>query len=314
MRDKKPSSRRRYLLLRASIVVLGLLALYYIELTTVQREYFLQRPGEIDRVVEVHTEERDDWLVQDILLTSTTGLDVSVRVLRPRLADQQPLPVILLAGGLRTGRSAVDLVTDNGNIAFAAIDYPHSGTGRIRGLWSSLRAVPAFQRGLLDTPPALLLALDWLAGQAWVDHARMELVGVSLGVPFVAVAGALDDRVHRVWLVQGARDNVAWIETALPRRIDGKFKRRQIARAVSLVGYSASLDTEQWVAEIAPRKIVVISSRNDEFVPFTAALGHMKPQENLEIIWTDSRHVRATRHDVLDELLQIVRSRVEFPQ
>ena len=41
------------------------------------------------------------------------------------------------------------------------------------------------------------LAVDWAEQQDWFDAGNVELVGASLGVPFTAVAGALDERFTR---------------------------------------------------------------------------------------------------------------------
>ena len=60
------------------------------------------------------------------------------------------------------------------------------------------------------------MALDWLLTLPWVDRERVELVGVRLDVPFAAVAGALDPRFRRVWLMQGGLRSSAQIATPTP--------------------------------------------------------------------------------------------------
>ena len=51
--------------------------------------------------------------------------------------------------------------------------------------------MPAIRGAIFDTPPALMLAADYLLGQPDADPRRLEVVGVSLGAPFAILAGAL---------------------------------------------------------------------------------------------------------------------------
>jgi hypothetical protein len=305
--------RTLYLVLRVLVVVVGLLALYYIELTTVQREFFDERRGVLAAANKEQIEVEGGRSYQDVTLSSTSGLTVELRVLRPTESELSALPVVLMIGGQRTGRHAVDLVADPGNVVYAAIDYPYYGPKRTSGIWQTVSAIPHVQRGALNTPPALTLALDWLVDQPWIDPAQIELIGVSFGVPFAAVAGAIDQRVSRVWLVHGSADNLIWTDYALRNRIESDSGRRAVAKLALLLSYGASFETREWMAEIAPRPIIVISSRNDERVPDGAALADAASNLATEIIWTEGRHIQPNRKDVLSELLDIVSARIETP-
>jgi hypothetical protein len=135
----------------------------------------------------------DGSLVQVITLRSTSGLNAELAVKRHAdPADGGPprkRALAILLGGLDTGRAAIDLVPDTGEVAVAALSYPYRGKRDHDGLgW--IVEVPAIQDALRDTPAAILLALDWASEQPWVDPARIELLGVSLGAPFACVAGA----------------------------------------------------------------------------------------------------------------------------
>jgi len=309
---RRTLKRTLYLVLRVLLVIVGLLALYYIELTTVQREFFDERRGALAGANEEQMEISGGRSYQDVTLSSTSGLTVELRVLRPTKSELSALPVVLMIGGQRTGRHAVDLVADPGNVVYAAIDYPYYGPKRTSGIWQAASAIPHVQRGALNTPPALTLALDWLVDQPWIDPARIELIGVSFGVPFAAVAGAMDQRVSRVWLVHGAADNLIWADYALRNRIESDSGRRGVAKLALLLSYGASFETREWMAEIAPRPIIVISSRNDERVPEGVALADFASNLATEIIWTEGRHVQPSRKDVLSELLDIVSARIEM--
>ena len=243
-------------------------------------------------------------------LTGSTGLRVALRVLRPA-GPPRPRPLVVILGGHRTGRDAIDLIGDPGPMVVAALDYPYSGPEKPRGWREILGSIPDIQAALLDTPPAVLLALDWLAGQPWVDHSRIELVGVSLGVPFAAVAGALDPRYSRVWLIHGAGDNRRVLDYNLRSRIATGWLRAGTAGLLYLLSYGPTREPTRWVPRIAPRAVVVIGAANDERLPreLVERLYHAAAPPR-ELLWTAGRHIEPERPEVLRQLLATVRTRI----
>ena len=274
-------------------------------------EYFIQRRG-----VLVSAEVRPDhpavgaFLSETVRITADTGLTVDLRVLRPA-RQNRPLPLVVLLGGHRTGRNAIEVVGDPGELVVAALDYPYHGPETVRGWRQASATVPLIQRGLLDTPPAILLAVDWLEGQPWVARQQIEIVGVSLGAPFAAAAGALDKRFRRVWIIHGGADTRGWIEHNLRDQVKNDWLRAQAATLVYLLAYGRSFETAKWVERIAPRPLVVIGAKNDERLPRSmverlyAAAGEPK-----ELIWTEGGHINPDHPEVVRQLLEIVRSRV----
>ena len=173
-------------------LVLIIVASYGIYLAVPRYDYFIERVGTIADA-EVIEEKRPIDLSYTIRLQSSTGLEVDMRVLRPAVDIGEKVPLVLILGGQETGKDAVELLGDADGIAFAAIDYPYDGDRDLDGFWKSIYAVPAVQRAFLDSPPAVSLALTWLLQQDWIDSERVELAGVSLGVPFALAAGAVDE-------------------------------------------------------------------------------------------------------------------------
>ncbi len=283
---------------------------WLLEQTRPRDGYFAMRRG---RVTTAESEplrpEAGGFVSQAVRVRADTGLAVNLRVLRPASATNR-LPLVVVLGGHRTGRDAVDLIGAPGPMVVAALDYPYDGPERPRGLRQSLAVIPAARQGLLDTPPAVLLALDWLLAQPWVDPEHVELMGVSLGVPFAAVAGALEPRVRRVWLVHGGADNRRWIEHNLRRRIDSDTGRALMAWLVYLLARGPAFDTSEWVARCAPRPVVIVGARDDARLParFVEQL-HTAAGEPRELIWTEGGHVDR-RPENVRRLLEIVRARV----
>jgi cephalosporin-C deacetylase-like acetyl esterase len=303
---------RRILLIALALVVL-VVALYWIELAIPKRDYFIERRGTL---VEVDVSEASaDGIVQKrVRLESSTGLRVNMRVVRPKTAQGQTLPVILVMGGEGTGKDAVDLVGEPQGVAYLALDYPYEGDQELDAFWESLAAIPGIQQAFLDSPPAMSLALDWALEQPWVDPDNIELVGASLGVPFTAVAGALDTRFTRVWLLHGGAENVPWVMHVGRRYVENEFLRGILARGALLLVYGNSFETLDWIPEIAPRPLVVVAARDDDFVPPEAQQPFVEAaaaSEHIEIVWTEGRHIRPTRREELQQLLDVVLSRID---
>ncbi|MBI4627064.1 MAG: hypothetical protein HY736_28050 [Verrucomicrobia bacterium] len=296
------------------VVGIGVTACWLLSHLLPQHDYFVKRRGAI-AAVETGPEVRQsrDYVSQSVRITGSTGLTVDLRVLRPAGGTRR-LPLVVLLGGHRTGRDAVDVVGDPGAIVVAALDYPYRGPERPHGLLESVGSVPAIQRGLRDTPPAVSLALDWLIARPWVDAARVELMGVSLGVPFAAVAGALDDRFRRVWLIHGGVGNRAWIANRLEGRITNKPLRDMAAGLVHLLAYGSSFKTEEWAPRIAPRAVIVVGAREDEQMPReNVEQLYAAARAPKEILWSDGGHVGPNRADIVRQLLAMVRSRIDDP-
>lgn len=300
---------------RTVAIVIGLVLVvivsYGIYLGVPRHDYFIDRTGSIV-AAEVVEESRPVDRSYAVRLTSSTGLEVNMRVLRPEVDVGEKVPLVLILGGQETGKDAIDLVGQAEGIAFAAIDYPYYGDRDLDGFWKSLYAVPDVQRAFIDSPPALSLALSWLLQQEWLDAERAELAGVSLGVPFAVAAGAVDDRFSRVWMLHGGGDNLAWVDHAARRHVENDFLRRQLSRFALFMVYGNSFDPRRWIPEIAPRPLIIVAAHDDDYVPREAQepLEEAARSPHVELIWTDGRHIQPGRGNELQQLVALVRSRV----
>jgi len=233
------------------------------------------------------------YLLQPVRLHASSGLAVDITVKRAIADSGRRLPVVLVLGGHRTGRDAVRLVGPTAGTMVAGMSYPYAGDPRPEKL-TFLRDIPKIRQAFLDTPPAAMLALDYLLALPDADTSRVEAIGVSLGAPFVVAAGALDRRVTRVWAMHGSGGSYAPLEMAMRRTI--KFAPlRWVAAAISNVIIAGPwLAPERWVADISPRPYVQINTRNDERLPrkhierlFATA------REPKEMIWVEGAHIRS---------------------
>lgn len=304
---------RRILVL--ALVALALLtagvAWWVADLSRPRHEAFVERHGTLVSAVGDPAETHPGgYLSQGYTLRADSGLAVDIRVLRPATASG-PLPVLVLLGGHRTGRDAVRVLGDPGDAVMVALDYPYRGPNPVRSVASFLGSLEDVRQALLDTPPAASLVLDWLEDMAWADTGRAELVGVSFGVPFAAVAGGLDPRFRRVWLIHGGANNRGWIEHNLRRRIEPAWLGSVSATLVHLLVYGSSFETEEWVARIAPRPVIVIGARDDELLPEHKVQDlYEAARQPKELIWTAGGHIDTDRPELVRALLAIVRGRL----
>ena len=277
--------------------------------------HFLERRSHLVAVREDPAEVIDGHWVRSVHLTAVSGLEVDLLLKRP-LADsghgagtEVRRPLALILGGHKTGRDAVRLIPDTRGTVIAALAYPYQGEHRVKGL-RVIKYVPAIRSAVLDTPPAVMLALDYLLQQPGIDPSRVEAVGVSLGAPFMTIAGALDRRITRVWVVHGSGGSYGPLEVNLRRAIPFAPARAAVAGlAVSLVS-GPRLAAERWAPKIAPRPFVMINARDDVQVPralverLYASAGEPKT-----IIWVPGGHVRS-RAEVVRPLVDTVLARV----
>jgi len=301
---------RRIILVLAALL-LAVICGYCVELAIPKHDYFVERAGLPVKYAVIDTSESvaTDQVVR---LESSTGLRVDLRILRPAYGEDHRFPLVFVLAGRRAGKDAVELVGEPAGIAYAAIDYPYDQDRPLDAFWTSAAGLYSVQQAFLDTPPAVLLAISWLVQQPWVDTERVELVGVSLGVPFAATAGALDERITRVWLMHGGGDNLSWVMHLARDEIENETLRYLASRLALFAVYGNSFDTRHWILQIAPRPLIIVAAREDDLVPRASQESMIEAArgEHVELIWTEGRHVGLRRQEEVEQLLEIISSRV----
>jgi len=143
-----------------------------------------------------------------------------------------------------------------------------------------------------------------------VDRARVEAVGVSLGAPFVIIAGALDERITRVWALHGSGGSFTPLHAQMRREIPFAPLRFVAASVANLIIDGPRLDPVRWVGRISPRPFVMVNASGDERLPRSAVDAlYASARDPKELIWMSGAHIRADK-ETITRLLDIVMSRM----
>ena len=275
-------------------------------------DWFGERKGELVAVSSEQGSTPHGQLTERVVLTSDTGLEVLLRLIRDEDASER-LPALLVLGGHRTGSDAVDLFGDVGEHIVVGVDYPYDGPEKVRGIAQILRTIPSARRAMIDTVPAVSLVLDWLLEQPWVDPDNVIVVGASLGVPFATTAAARDERIRGAVLVHGAADNRLWLEAQLARRIDARAAHYPLSVLLHWLAYGPALNTGARIPDIAPRPVLIIGARNDERTPAgQAELLYELAGEPKKLRFTEGAHIETDRPEIVEALLRIADEEMAF--
>jgi hypothetical protein len=271
--------------------------------------HFLERRSTLASVTEGEPVLDDAAELTPVRLTARSGLTVELMVRRAVADSSRRLPVAVILGGHYTGANAVRMLGDTPGVLVAAISYPYDGEPRPDAL-TFLRDIPRIRRAFLDTPPAIMLALDYLRGRPDADTTRVEGLGVSLGAPFMCIAGALDPRMTRVWALHGSGGSYVPLEANMRRTIKFAPLRAVAAALATIIINGPNLDPVRWTARISPRPFVMVNASGDERLPREAidAL-YESARQPKELVWMEGRHVRA-RSETVKELVALVMQRI----
>jgi hypothetical protein len=302
----KTGWHRTPLLAGVGIIMLGIITAYLL------RDPLPRFAARRSALAEVRTSPstvENGYLYSPARVVATSGLAVDLVVRRAVEDSGRTLPLAVIVGGHLTGREAARMLGDTHGGVVAAVSYPFDGDVRPSAA-TFLREIPKIRGAFLDTPPALMLTLDYLLRLPGVDTTHVEGIGVSLGAPFVVVAGALDPRFTRVWAIHGSGGSYAPLELNMRRTIPFAPARVAAAAIANVIIDGPRLDPSRWVGRIAPRTFMMINALADERMPRAQVdelfRGAHDPKEQ---IWMSGGHVHGDT-ETITRLVRIVMSRV----
>jgi hypothetical protein len=144
-----------------------------------------------------------------------------------------------------------------------------------------------------------MLALSFLDEEEDLDIDQLTVIGVSVGVPFATMHGALDERVPTVVLIHGGGD--------LPAQVRAIAEPRWIATPAGVMAAILfhTFEPLRYVDRISPRKLVMIAARHDTMLPHeTIEKLYARAGEPKQMIWTESGHVRSKDTDLIADIVR----------
>lgn len=249
------------------------------------RGRFLEMKGRLAGVEESLLEETAGQSLIEFRLTNDRGLRVRGNARVPS-GSAGPYPVLLILGGLRTGRETLAYVGPSDDVFLAALDYPYEGKKERLSPWEFLRGLPAMRRAVVDTAPAAMLAVDYLVGRNDVDADRIVLVGGSLGALF-SPAVAVDERISAVGVLFGGADLQAIARANLKAPA---FLDRPAAWILSVL--VSPVEPSKYIGGVSPRPLLMLNAAADAQIPERSArLLHERAGPPKTIRWIAAGHV-----------------------
>jgi len=248
---------------------------------------------------------RGRYVLQRVRLRSSTGIEVTGRLLRPTSTAR--VPAILLNDGRELNSRAIDyLPVEFGDVVVLSIDYPDAipnavgfrdlvvNGGRIR---KAARLIPA----------SFSLAGEWLSSREDVDAARVGLVATSFAVPFATIAAAMDARFRDVGLIYGAGD----FASVMAANLD--LRPRWLRRPAAWLATRAfrEFEPERHVARITPRPLLMINGIDDPQMPRSAVESlYDAAREPKTLIWLRTGHLLPTDSVLIRALVDTALARL----
>ncbi len=299
----------RWLFLAIFCCLLILCLYVYIPVIKNPTNSYAERKGKIVSVNMTRQWQAKHSQYEELNISASSDLTLELLVRRP-LNQVGPLPVAVLLGGINTGRKACELIPRLEHVICVSLSYPGYSPDAFDGAAFFYR-IHDVQEMVKDTPPAVLLALDYLVIQSYVDKQHIELVGVSLGAFFVAVPAVLDQRFSRVWLAQGAAQPIKVIHHNFLQRVDSDLLGSIFSPLIGYAIGSHFVAPEKWVGKIAPREVIFINAKHDLALPDSSVVAlHNAAKQPTQVIWTHGGHVTPGRKEVIQQLTDIVLTRI----
>lgn len=284
-------------------IILSMLVFTIAYLRLDKDDVFFGVRGTFQNAATLEEWESEKSSVRLLQLRNHDGLAVTnVYVRRPVELDSD-YRIYLVYAGAKTRDKILTLIPDRSDLVLVSVQYPYSSPD---GLLDRLRWPRDIRLAAFRTVAGGMLALDFLARDEQLDIGRIAVVGVSVGVPFATMQGALDERVPTVMLIHGGGD--------LAAQVRATHEPRWLAVPASLLAAILfhSFEPLNYVDRIAPRKLVMVAARGETMLPAeTVEMLFAKAREPKELIWTESNHVRSRDADVVAEIVRRIDNYLE---
>jgi len=286
------------------IIPVGLLSWFIWYLVRDNRAFFRRATGEIKDIRTDVISRISGFRTEHFELQCSRGFRLSGYIKIPD-SSNKAFPVMLLLGGVFTGKNVVELVENIPEVEpviIVSIDYPYEGKKRLKW-WQIILALPKIRRAAVNSVRGLLLMIDMLSKRDEVDENRIYLSGVSFGAFFGIAAAACDTRIRSVASLYGGGKLEKLVASNLPFRIP--VINHIIGIIAKFIVYP--FEPLHYVRDIAPRPLLVVGSSSDEKFPEACARAlYDKASQPKDLLWFQSKHPNPTRNDLTLEMTYVV--------
>lgn len=263
-----------------------------------RRDYrgrFCAMRGRLTAVQVTDDERRDGHLFQSVELRNERGIAVSACLKAP-IGDGERYPVLVILGGLRTGRKTIDYLNGTSGIILFTLDYPYEGKTENLKFLEFARSLPRIRRAVLETVPAIMLGIDYLLTRDDVAPGKIILTGGSLGAIFTPAAAAADERIAAAVMLFGAGD----IEQLVRANLDMPAVVAAPAGWACAV-LASPVEPLKYIADISPRPLFLLNGTDDPRIPIRCSrLLHKTAREPKTVKWIDVGHLNVRSNEFHD--------------
>jgi len=286
-----------------SIVLLHTISPVY---TDSFRDELLKRKGSLIKAFTDPITVTDTSIIANVMLINDRNDTVYGKIRYPNTREKR-CPLAILVVGIETGREVVEMIKGYNNVIVFGINYPFKGQFDFSG-WNAFTTTFALRDAAFKTVAQLLLCLDWLSSQSFVDTTDMTMVAVSFGVFTAVPTAAIDTRIDRLVVVQAGGD-IAEVIGANAERL-GIFLPSWLAGWMA-VQILEPFEPNDFIGEFAPRPLLLISGEADTFFPESSVRSfYNHAQQPKEWIRHRSGHVYPGEVELIMELTNIVAERL----
>lgn len=288
-------------------LLVGVVLLASCERANAARQYddYMLLRGRLVAAETTASGTRGRYALQRVRLRSSTGIEVTGRLLRPSATTR--MPAILLNDGRELNSNAIDyLPPEFGDIVVLSVDYPEAIPYEV-GVWDLVFNGGEIRKAARLIPASFSLAGEWLSQRDDVDATRVGLVATSFAVPFATIAAVMDARFRDVGLIYGAGD----FATVMAANIE--LRPRWLRRPMAWLATRAfrEFEPERHVALIAPRPLLMINGVDDPQMPRSAVESLFDAaREPKTLIWLRTGHLMPTDSVLIRALVDTALARL----
>ncbi|MBI2659273.1 alpha/beta fold hydrolase [Candidatus Woesearchaeota archaeon] len=211
-------------------------------------------------------DETNNLTISKIIYQSRNGNIYGLLVL-PKFAAELLPGVVLLPGAGVSKESELKLAKEIAELNAAVLVIDQRGTGETAGILPKIEDdYAAFLSGQEPYQHLMvydaLRAYDLLYSAPFVDPERIIIAGESLGGRIAVIAAAIDRNIKGVLVISSSGLDFGE------------------ANDTKVNAFLQSIDSDHYIAQITPRKIVMMHNYNDAIIPLSSAIStYQKAQQ-----------------------------------